>query len=135
MALEALAAGETGASERVMSLVYARLRALADRQMRQEPAGHTLQPTALVHEVYLKLIDQREVRWESQGQFFAVAAEAMRRILVDHARTKHRLKRGGAMVRVPLDEAGGSSSGPGLDMVELDEAMNRLAKVDPVGRG
>jgi RNA polymerase sigma factor (TIGR02999 family) len=118
-----------------MGLVYTRLRALARRQMQAERAGHTLDPTALVHEAYLRLVDQRVGHWESQGHFFAVAAEAMRRILVDHARRRGRQRRGGGLKRVGLEQAEETPVGKGgvLDMLELDGAMNRLAGIDPTG--
>ena len=132
-ALDAMAAGEPGAAARVMPVVYDRLRALAEQQMRREGAGHTLQPTALVHEAYLKLVDQRSARWESRSHFLAVAAEAMRRLLIDHARRRAALKRGGEAERVPLSQADAAEFAPGMDLIGLDDAMRRLAAVDPIG--
>jgi RNA polymerase sigma factor (TIGR02999 family) len=132
-ALDAMAAGEPGAAGRVMPIVYARLHALAEQQMRREGSGHTLQPTALVNEAYLKLVDQRSARWESRSHFLAVAAEAMRRVLIDHARKRAALKRGGHANRVPLARAEAAGTAPGLDLIGLDEAMRRLATVDAIG--
>jgi RNA polymerase sigma factor (TIGR02999 family) len=90
-----------------------------------------LQPTALVHEAYLRLVDQTRVNWQNRAHFFGVAAQMMRRILVDHARTKHRDKRGGAATRLPLDEALNLSQGRAADLVALDDALKSLAEIDP----
>ena len=127
-----LAAGSPGADARVMPLIYARLRALAERHLTQERPGHTLQPTALVNEAYMKLVDQRIARWESRAQFFAFAAHAMRRILLDHAKARGRVKRGGGLRRVGLEDADTPtpSGAPGLDLSALDEALERLAAHD-----
>src|SRR5688572_10087710 len=97
--------GSREALDNLLPLVYDELHKQAARYLRRERQDHTLQPTALIHEAYLKLIDQREVSWESRTHFFAIAAQAMRRILVDHARTKHREKRGGDDIKLPLEEA------------------------------
>lgn len=115
-----------------MPLVYARLHALAETHLANERLGHTLQPTALVNEAYLKLVDQRVARWDNRAQFFAIAARAMRRILLDHARARGRQKRGGGLRRVPLDSIDTPSpAGPmDLDLVALDEAIGRLAAHD-----
>jgi RNA polymerase sigma-70 factor, ECF subfamily len=122
--------GQAEAFERLMELVYDDLRRLAAWQLHTERPGHTLQPTALVHEAYLKLAGQNPVEWQSKAHFFALAAQVMRRILVDHARAKGRDKRGGGQVSVALDEALKLShpSDPGL--VELDEALKTLAGRD-----
>ena len=126
--------GDPKALGRLLPLLYAELRALAEGYMRQERPDHTLQPTALVHEAYLRLVDQKSVRWQDRGHFFAVAAQAMRRILVDHARGHHRQKRGGGRDRVNLDAASRRTSGlsPGrdIDIVALDEALTKLADKD-----
>ena len=113
--------------------VFAELRGIAQRQLRAERPGHTLQPTALVNEAYLKLIDQSEVDWQNRRHFFAVAARAIRRILVDHARRNLRQKRGGGAEMLPL-EFGENVAAPGqsTDLVALDEALTRLKEEDPV---
>ena len=122
-------AGDETALDRLLPLVYAELHQLARRQMRAERPDHTLQTTALLHEAYLRLCGA-EVAWEGRVHFLAVAAQAMRRILVDHARTRARAKRGGGADRVPLEEhlAGGPDRPP--DVVALDEAMQRLSTLD-----
>jgi RNA polymerase sigma factor (TIGR02999 family) len=101
--------------------------------LRREHEGHTLQPTALVHEAWLRLGDQREAPWESRTQFFAVAAQMMRRVLLDHARTRRALKRGGGAVQVSLAGAGAAEDTPldAVDLIALDEALTRLAALDP----
>ena len=124
--------GDTQILDNLMPLVYEELRRQASRFLRKERAGHTLQTTALIHEAYLKLIDQKDVEWQSRAHFFAIASTAMRRILVDYARTRHREKRGGSAENLPLDEAYQvSSKEKSLDLVALDEALTRLAKIDP----
>ena len=124
--------GKAEALDELMPLVYEELHRQARRYMRRENKDHTLQTTALIHEAYLKLIDQRDVRWESRTHFFAIAAQAMRRILVDYARTKHRNKRGGDAAKVSLEETVLiSTEEKGIDLIALDEALTRLAKIDP----
>jgi RNA polymerase sigma-70 factor, ECF subfamily len=122
--------GQAEAFERLMELVYDDLRRIAAWQLQTERPGHTLQPTALVHEAYLKLAGQNPVEWQNKAHFFALAAQVMRHILVDHARARQRDKRGGGQVSVALDEAIKLShpSEPGL--VELDEALSMLARQD-----
>jgi RNA polymerase sigma-70 factor, ECF subfamily len=122
--------GQAEAFERLMELVYDDLRRLAAWQLQTERSGHTLQPTALVHEAYLKLASQNPVEWQNKAHFFALAAQVMRHILVDHARARQRDKRGGGQISVALDEALELSrpSEPGL--VELDEALSMLARQD-----
>lgn len=123
--------GETAAAERLLPLVYEELRKLAAARLSQENPGHTLQPTALVHEAYLRLVEvERPLRWESRGHFFAAAAEAMRRILVEAARRKRREKHGGNRRRVPLDESAIAAADPRHDLLALDEALTRLAIQD-----
>src|SRR5688500_18175478 len=102
--LEQLSAGREQALDDLMPLVYGELRRQAARYLRRERPDHTLQPTALVNEAFIKLVDQRSVRWQNRAHFFGVAAQAMRRIVIDHARTKHRVKRGGVQQAVTLDE-------------------------------
>ncbi len=119
--------GEQTALEKLMPLVYAELHRLAKRYMRREHAGHTLQTSALVNEAYLRLIDARIVRWQNRAHFFAVSAQIMRRILVDFARAKQNLKRGGGEQQVTLDEGLVISPESGADLLALDEALERLA--------
>jgi RNA polymerase sigma-70 factor (ECF subfamily) len=112
----------------MLNLVYDELRRQAHRYLRRERAGHTLQTTALVHEVYLKLAKQANIEWESQSHFFAIAAKLMRQILIDYARTKHRAKRGGVLDKVPLENALTVGVGEtNFDLLELDEVLKRLA--------
>jgi len=110
--------------------VYDQLRALAERYLKQEPGGHTLQPTALVHEAFLRLIDQTRVNWQGKMHFYAVCATAMRRILVDHARARRRGKRGGGWRRMTLDPALAPGEEPDLDVLSVHEALERLAGLD-----
>lgn len=123
--------GNREALEELMPLVYDELHRQAARFLSRERRDHTLQTTALIHETYLKLIDQREVNWESRTHFYAIAANLMRRILVDYARTKKRNKRGGDAVKLTLEEAalvvGKERS---IDLMALDEALTRLEKID-----
>lgn len=123
--------GEQAALDDVMRAVYGELRRIADGYLRQEDPGHTLQPTALVHEAYLRLIDQTQVNWQNRAQFFGVAAQMMRRILVDHARGKHRAKRGGDAAKLPLDEAVNLSQRRAAELLALDEALQSFAALDP----
>ncbi len=124
--------GNREALEDLMPLVYDELHKQAARFLNRERRDHTLQATALIHETYLKLIDQREVNWESRTHFFAIAANLMRRILVDYARQKHREKRGGDMVKLPLEEAAlvVVSKEKSIDLMALDEALTKLEKID-----
>jgi RNA polymerase sigma factor (TIGR02999 family) len=114
-----------------MPIVYAELHRQATNYLRRERVGHTLQATALINEAYLKLIDQREVNWQNRAHFFAIAAQSMRRILVDHARSRHRDKRGGDAEDLPLEAAefATSPSGPSVDLIALDEALTRLLRL------
>ena len=131
--LRALGDGNREMLDALLPLVYDELHRQAHRHLRGERAGHTLQTTALINEAYLKLIEQKNVGWESRTHFFAIAASLMRRILIDYARTKKRIKRGGADLPdyVPLDDnlliASGESN---LDLLDLDRALNRLAQMD-----
>jgi RNA polymerase sigma factor (TIGR02999 family) len=122
--------GQAEAFGKMMALVYDDLRRLAAWQLQTERPEHTLQPTALVHEAYLKLAGQNPVDWQNKEHFFALAAQVMRHILVDHARTKQRDKRGGGQTSVALDEAFGLSHPSEPDLVELDEALSMLAAQD-----
>jgi len=123
--------GDAGALDALMPLVYDELRRLAQRYMSTERGDHTLQHTALVHEAYLELV-RMDVGWNDRAHFFAIAARAMRRILVDHARTKNRDKRGGAAVHVDFDDVEERAAAPGeLGILALDESLRRLAERDP----
>jgi RNA polymerase sigma factor (TIGR02999 family) len=132
--LSQIEAGDETAGERLLPLVYEELRRMAREKLRQESPGQTLQPTALVHEAYLRLAcsngDADEPKWNSRGHFFAAAAEAMRRILVESARRKARLKRGGDLQRVEFDEKLVIAPVADVDLVALDEALTRLTEVD-----
>ena len=129
--LAAWSEGDQAALDALIPVVYHELRRQASRYLRHERPGHTLQTTALINEAYLRLIDQKSMRWRNRAQFFGIAAQLMRRILVDHARAKHRAKRGGSNVRVSLADATLVTKDPDLDLVQLDEALNRLAEIDP----
>lgn len=133
--LLAWGAGDRDALAGLVVVLYAELHRQARLALRHEREGHTLQPTALVHEAYLRLVDQRRARWESRGQFHAVAAEIMRRILVDHARARLAEKRGGGAQHVTLsaaDAVDATLAGPaGVDVLALDDALTRLAAIDP----
>ena len=128
--LAAWSNGNEAARDALIPLVYDELRGLAGHYMALERSGHSLQATALVHEAYLRLIDQRQVRWQGRAHFFALASRMMRRILVDYARSRHYAKRGGAARRVSLDEAMIVSEEKTQDVVALDEALTRLAAID-----
>lgn len=121
---------EKEALDKLMPAVYDELRRQAARYLRREHAGHTLQTTALIHEAYMRLVDQRNVQWQNRAQFFGIAAQMMRRILVDHARTKKRAKRGGSDVKVSLADATIPVEERDLDVIALDEALTRLAEID-----
>jgi RNA polymerase sigma-70 factor, ECF subfamily len=124
--------GDAQAGERLLPMVYEELHRQAARAMRREDEAHTLQATALVHEAYLRLVDQRRVEWKNRAHFFGVAAQAMRRVLVDHARGRLAEKRGGAMQRVTLGDAGSeTSTDAGLEVLALHDALERLAALDP----
>jgi len=124
------ARGDKEALDKLMPVVYNELRQQAARYLRREQAGHTLQTTALIHEAYVRLVDQRNVQWQNRAHFFGIAAQMMRRILVDHARTKKRAKRGGSDVKVSLADATIPVKEQDLDIVALDEALTRLAELD-----
>jgi RNA polymerase sigma factor (TIGR02999 family) len=123
--------GDQGALDRLMPLVYDELRRVARQYLRHERSGHILQPTALVHEAYLKLAGQQRVRWQNRAHFFAVAAQLIRRILVDHARSQAAAKRGGGAAAVTLEAALEPSVKRELDVLALDNTLARLATLDP----
>ena len=129
--LSALTRGEEGAASKLIPMVYAELRRLAGSYMRRERTEHTLQATALVHEAYLKLVEQRSANWQNRAHFFAVAAQLMRRILVDHARGHLRQKRGGEEVHVSLDEAIVFAERQADEVIAVDDSLEHLAKIDP----
>jgi RNA polymerase sigma factor (TIGR02999 family) len=128
--LMAWSSGDREALEKLIALVYSDLHRIAGRYMEHENPGHTLQTTALIHETYLRLADQPEVRWQNRAHFFGVAARVMRHILVDHARARHRIKQGGRVQRVSFDEAAVVSSEPAAELVALDDALKALESVD-----
>lgn len=122
--------GDQTALDRLIPLVHQELRRLAHHYLKQERHEHTLQTTALVNEAYLKLVDHKGMHWQNRAHFFAVAAQAMRRILVDHARTRDALKRGGGLVMTNLDEAAALVDTQAADLLALNDALNRLAQLD-----
>ena len=123
--------GNQQALEALVPLIYKELRNLAHNFLYRERPGHTLQTTALVHEAYLKLIDQNDARWQNRAHFFAIAAQAMRRILIDSARKHAAAKRGGPQEELSLDEVADIALEPDSNLLKLDEALNELAKIDP----
>jgi RNA polymerase sigma factor (TIGR02999 family) len=122
--------GDQRALDRLTPLVYEELRHQAARYLRRERPGHTLQTTALINEAYLRLIDAKDVRWQSRAHFFAVAANLMRRVLVDHARRRDAEKRGGSQIRLTLDEGLAVARNSEVDLLAIDEALDRLAAID-----
>lgn len=123
--------GDVTALDRLMPLVYEELRRLARYYMRRERPGHTLQTGALVNEAYLRLVEHKGMRWQNRAHFYAVASQAMRRILVDHARAHHYAKRGGGNQLLELDEAAAVSQRQAAELVDLDDALTDLAVIDP----
>lgn len=123
--------GDQAARDQLIPLVAQELHRIAHHHMNREGPGHTLQTTALVNEAYLRLIDQKHVRWQNRAHFFAIAAQTMRRILIDHARKHARAKRGGGLHKVSLDEVAVLSQERASEVVALDEALERLALIDP----
>src|SRR3989441_6098727 len=128
--LRAWSNGDQRALDRLTPIVYNELHRLARRYMKRERPGHSLQTTALVNEAYMRLVDYTSMQWQNRAHFFAVSAQLMRRILVEHAR-RHNLKRGRGVQHVSLDEAVLAGVDPGVDLVALDDALNALARVDP----
>lgn len=129
--LQRWSAGDSEALDQLMPLVYDELRRMARRYMNQQPVGHTLQTTALIHEAYLRLIRQEEKHWENRAHFFGVAAQAMRHILVDYARARHTDKRGGEVRAVSLEEAAFVSEERAAELLALDDALVELARLSP----
>ncbi len=128
--LRAWSNGDHRALDGLTPIVYAELRRLAHRYMRRERRGHSLQTTALVNEAYIRLVDYKRMQWQNRAHFFAVSAQVMRRILVEHAR-RHNLKRGRGVRHVSLEDAVVVSEDPGVDLVALDDALNALSRADP----
>jgi RNA polymerase sigma factor (TIGR02999 family) len=129
--LKESAQGDRAALDQLLPLVYNELRGIADRYLRRERADHTLQATALVHEAYLRLIDQRNVEWQNRAHFYGVAAQMMRRILVDHARAQQTAKRGSGGIKVSLDDVLEISDEQMDSMIALDDALKSLEQIDP----
>lgn len=123
--------GDKNALEELFSLVTQELRQIAHAHMRKEGINHTLQTTALINEAYLKLVDQKNVQWQNRSHFFAIASKVMRRILLDYAKTRLRDKRGGGAIHVELEDAYNISVEKSKELIALDDALNRLAEVDP----
>ena len=128
--LENVRKGDADAAYTLMPLLYNELHRLAMHYMRSERPGHTLQATALVNEAYLKLVDQKEANWENRAHFIAVAAQVMRNVLIDHARSRQRIKRGGMQQKVPIEDVVLISEEQTDDLIALDSALERLAKID-----
>jgi RNA polymerase sigma-70 factor (ECF subfamily) len=128
--LQAWGRGEVEARDRLVTVVYQELRHLAAAYLRRERVGHTLQPTALVHEAYLRLVNQDHAAWQNRGQFFGIAAQMMRRVLVDRARARKMAKRSGRWARITLDEEVAQREAPEVDVLDLDRALNDLATFD-----
>jgi RNA polymerase sigma factor (TIGR02999 family) len=128
--LTAIEQGDTKAADKLLPLVYKELRRLAENKMSREPKGQTLQATALVHEAYIRLVGSEEQNWNSRGHFFGAAAEAMRRILIENARRKQRLKRGSGRMKVELKREDVVVETPSEDLIALDEALTELAGID-----
>jgi RNA polymerase sigma factor (TIGR02999 family) len=129
--LESWGKGDRLALERLMPLVYEELHRLAQRYLRNERSDHTLQSTALVHEAYIRMVDQKTVHWQNRAHFFGVAAQSIRHILVDHARGHRAAKRGAGAAKLSLDEAIGVPDRQEIDVLALDESLERLASLDP----
>jgi RNA polymerase sigma factor (TIGR02999 family) len=129
--LHAWSQGDREALDRLMPLVYGELKRMAHRYLGRERGGHALQTTALVHEAYLKLVDQSRAQWQNRAQFFGVAAQLMRRILVDHARARDAAKRGAGAAPLSLDQTPTLAAEPEQDIVGLDQALTRLSELDP----
>jgi len=129
-ALREVSAGDRSAAAKLLPQVYDELRDIAARHFRKQPPGHTLQPTALVHEAYLRLVDPAEAQWKDRSHFLAIAAKAMRQILVDHFRNRHALKRGGEWRRVTLGKVDRGKPPPEVDVLALEEALERLEALD-----
>ena len=129
--LLAWSGGDAAAPEQLIAVVYEELRRLARSYLRRERNDHTLQPTALVHEAYLRLVDDAQIDWKSRAQFYGIAARVMRRVLVDHARQKGAAKRGGMAETIPLEKAGDLAQGAAVDFAALDDALQSLAHTYP----
>lgn len=124
--------GDKASGDRLVKLIYTELRSLANRLLAGERREHTLQPTALVNEAYMRLADLQKIRWQDRAHFFAMASRSMRRILVDYARKNRSLKRGGAEQKISLDQAGDLALAPAPDVIAIDDALTGLAAIDPL---
>jgi len=122
--------GNRASADALLTIVYDELRKIAAQYLSKERSGHTLQPTALVHEAYMKLVDISDIKWQDRAHFFAVSANVMRHILVDHARAKRAAKRGGSAQRIEFDDAVSLSNEPNVDLLAIDESLKELAKFD-----
>lgn len=131
MLLERLRQGDQAATNDLFSTVYDELRRLAEKHLSEERRNHTLSPTALVHEAYLRLVGPSDTPWDSRAHFFGAAAQAIRRILTDHARTRNRVKRGGGKAPAPLEDVAAEAPAGDVDFEALDLALSRLAELDP----
>ena len=129
--LQAWGTGDKEALDKLLPIVYEELHRLAARYMRKESPGHTLQTSALVNEAYMKLVDQKNVRWQNRAHFFGIAAQLMRRILVDHARSRARMKRGAGAQKLSLNEAAIVTTDSAEAFLSLDDALKRLSEMDP----
>jgi len=129
--LDRLAQGDAKAADELLPLVYEELRSLASACMRSERRDHTLQPTAIVHEAYIRLVQADKMRWQGRAHFMAVAAAAIRRVLIDHARRVNAIKRGGDQVRIAMDDHLRVAKAPNLDLLDLNESLERLAAMNP----
>jgi len=123
--------GDAGALEALLPLVEHELHRIAHNYMRQEQTGHLLQTTALINETFIRLVDQKRVRWQNRAHFFGIAARIMRRVLLNYARDQHRLKRGGTNIHVSLSEANVQAAEVSIELLVLDKALNKLAELDP----
>jgi RNA polymerase sigma factor (TIGR02999 family) len=130
--LQAWSEGNRDALDELIPIVYDELHKQASRYLKQERTGHTMQTTSLINEAYMKLVEHKDMRWQNRAHFFAIAATLMRRILIDHARTKYRDKRGGDDIKLPLEEAAelAATDENNIDLITLDEALTRLAEID-----
>lgn len=129
--LLAFSEGDRSAMDKLLPVIYEELHRLASHYMRRQPSEHTLNTTALIHEAYLKLIDQKQVQWQNRAHFFGVASQAMRHILVDYARSKHAFKRGGARQKVSLDGVALVAEDRSEEWLNIDSALKKLEKIDP----
>jgi RNA polymerase sigma-70 factor (ECF subfamily) len=129
--LQAWGRGDISARDELVPAVYEELRRQAHRYLQRERPGHTLETTGLVHEAYIRLVDQRQADWQNRAHFFGIAGQMMRRVLIDYARSKQAVKRGGGGIQVTLEDAMAAAEARGIDLLDLDESLTRLAELDP----